>query len=335
MTSHPDFTRKYINLADPRLGACVVFATDDFFAPKERLISRGEPVFIADKYDDHGKWMDGWESRRKRTAGHDHCIVKLGRPGQIRGFEIDTRHFTGNFPPAASVEACHSKTERTADGTVWTEILPTRELSGDRQHFFQVENDQIWSHVRLNIYPDGGVARLRVYGVIAVDWQTVKGQQIDLAAMEWGGRAIGCNDAHFGLPANIISPTEMANMGDGWETRRRRSPGHDHAVFALATAGVIDHAVIETTFFKGNYPDRFSLQAIKISEADLAGLDDDSLMAQSSSWQILLPEQKLSADKTHEFTTEIQDIGPVSHVRLNIFPDGGIARMRLFGKPGI
>ncbi len=188
--------------------------------------------------------------------------------------------------------------------------------------------------MRLNIYPDGGVARLRVYGIIAVDWQTMKGQQIDLAAMEWGGRTIGCNDAHFGLPANIISPTEMANMGDGWETRRRRSPGHDHAVFALATAGVIDHAVIETTFFKGNYPDRFSLQAIKISEADFTGLDDDSLMAQSSSWQILLPEQKLSADKTHEFSHELQDIGPVSHVRLNIFPDGGIARMRLFGKVG-
>ncbi|VAW03186.1 Allantoicase [hydrothermal vent metagenome] len=334
MTSHPDFTRKYINLADPRLGACVVFATDDFFAPKERLISRGEPVFIAGKYDDHGKWMDGWESRRKRTAGHDHCIVKLGRPGQIKGFEIDTRHFTGNFPPAASVGVCHSESEIPADGTIWTEILPTEELSGDRQHFFQVENDQIWSHVRLNIYPDGGVARLRVYGVIAVDWQTMKGQQIDLAAMEWGGRAIGCNDAHFGLPANIISPTEMANMGDGWETRRRRSPGHDHAVFALATAGVIDHAVIETTFFKGNYPDRFSLQAKKISEADVTGLDDDSLMAQSSSWQILLPEQKLSADKTHEFSHELQDIGPVSHVRLNIFPDGGIARMRLFGKVG-
>jgi len=326
LTSQADFSARYINLADPRIDTEVVYATDDFFAPKERLIHRSEPIFVADKYDDHGKWMDGWESRRKRGAGYDHCIVKLGRSGRIRGFEIDTRHFTGNFPPAASLDVCRSAENIPGRDTLWTEILPRAELSGDHRHFFDVGNDQIWTHVRLNIYPDGGVARLRVYGVIAVDWPALAGQKIDLAAMAWGGRAIGCNDAHFGVPMNIISPTKTENMGDGWETRRRRTPGHDWAVFALATAGIIDHAVIETTFFKGNYPDRFSLQAGNFSE-----LDDDILIGQSASWQTLLPEQKLSADSIHEFTTELNDLGSVSHVRLNIFPDGGIARMRLFG----
>ena len=278
--------------------------------------------------------MDGWESRRKRIPGHDHCVVKLGKPGRIRGVDIDTRHFTGNYPPAASIEACHCAERIPGEKTVWTEILPTEALSGDSQHFFSVANDQasdqIWTHVRLHIYPDGGVARLRVYGSIEVDWRAMADRQVDLCAMEWGGRALGCNDAHFGLPANIIAPTAMENMGDGWETRRRRTPGHDWAVFTLATPGIIERAVIETTFFKGNYPDRFSLQA-----GYFADMTDEALVKQSPDWQILLSEQKLSADGSHAFTTELADLGPVSHVRLNIFPDGGIARMHLFGKPRI
>jgi len=327
VTVIPEFASRYIDLAQPRLGAEVVFATDDFFAPKERLISPADPIFIPDKYDDNGKWMDGWESRRKRTPGHDHCIVKLGKPGRIKGLEIDTRHFTGNYPPAASVEVCHSPAAIPAQDAVWTEILPKEDLSGDSRHFYDIENDQVWTHVRLHIYPDGGVARLRVYGVIEIDWTVVRGQEIDLAAMEWGGVPLACNDAHFGVPANIISPGTAKNMGDGWETRRRRTPGHDWAIFALGTAGVIDRAVIETTYFKGNYPDRFSMQAI-LAET-LAASD---LEAQSASWPILLPEQKLSANNRHEYGAEIKSPGPVSHVRLNIFPDGGIARMRLFGK---
>ncbi len=334
LSDQPDFSEHFVNLADPRLGTEVVYATDDFFAPKERLISRKDPIFIEDKYDDHGKWMDGWESRRKRVSGYDYCVVKLGKSGRIKGIEIDTRHFTGNFPPAASIDVCRTQDHMPDEDTHWTEILPTKGLSGDRQHFFEIKSDQVWSHVRLNIYPDGGVARLKVYGIIEVDWPEVlnqeSGQKIDLAAMAWGGRAIGCNDAHFGLPMNIISPTQMENMGDGWETRRRRTAGHDWAVFALATTGTIDHAVIETTFFKGNYPDRFSLQAALVS-----GLDDTALLEQSPSWQTLLPEQKLSADGRHEFTSELRNLGPVSHVRLNIYPDGGIARMRLFGHPEV
>lgn len=328
MTVIPDFATRYPNLAEARLGAQVVCATDDFFAPKERLISRKDPVFIPDKYDDHGKWMDGWESRRKRTPGHDHCVVKLAKPGRIHGAEIDTRHFTGNYPPAASLEACSTLSAIPDDTAVWTEILPQADLQGDTQHFFGCGSDQVWTHVRLHIYPDGGVARLKIYGEIEVDWAAMAGDLVDLAALEWGGMPLGCNDAHFGVPLNIISPGTAENMGDGWETRRRRTPGHDWAVFALAHPGQLRQVHIETTHFKGNYPDRFSLQAV---HAPLA--TPEELLEQSACWEDVLPAQKLTADGVHDYGAEVlQDMGPVSHVRLNIFPDGGIARMRLFGR---
>ena len=315
------------DLAQPRLGAKVVFATDDFFADKARLIDPSEPVFIPDKYDDHGKWMDGWESRRKRTTGYDYCIVKLGRRGCIEGVEIDTRHFTGNYPPAASVEACSSTQKNPDENTNWTTLVEKTDLKGDDRRFVPVRDDGVYTHVRLNIFPDGGVARLRVYGRVHMDWALRDPNEvIDLAAMEWGGRALYCNDEHFGAKANLIAPGRGVNMGDGWETRRRRVPGNDWAVLELAHPGVIEKIIVDTAHFKGNYPDRFSIQATGGS------LSDADAIAQSESWTILLPEQKLEADREHEFAAEIAKHEPVRFVRLNIFPDGGVSRLRLFGR---
>ena len=166
----PDFISKYINLAEKRLGAEAIYATDDFFADKSRMLDSQDAVFIADKYDENGKWMDGWESRRKREEGYDYCIVKLGMQGIIKGFDIDTSNFTGNFAPAASIDACISQDGDSTDNAGWVEILPSMNLTGDAHHYVEIENDNAWTHLRLNIYPDGGVARLRVYGVAQVDW---------------------------------------------------------------------------------------------------------------------------------------------------------------------
>ena len=182
--------------------------------------------------------------------------------------------------------------------------------------------------MRLHIYPDGGVARLRIYGTIHKDWtQVAAGTLINLAALEEGARPLGCNDQHFGTPQNMLAPTKGINMGDGWETRRRREPGHDWAVIALAHPGVIEKTVIDTAFFKGNYPDRAFLQA-----ALMTGKSDAQILAEAENWPVLLPEQKLSADTVHEFTDALSALGPVSHVRLNIIPDGGVSRLRLWGK---
>ena len=164
----PAFTRRYMNLADPRLGARALHASDEFFAPKERMLDPAPAVFIPGKYDDNGKWMDGWESRRKRGEGYDHCVVRLGRQGVIRGVDIDTSHFTGNYPPAASLEACRADRDPDA-GIAWTEIVPASNLRGNAHHYVAVTDDRVWSHVRLNIFPDGGVARLRLHGSLTDD----------------------------------------------------------------------------------------------------------------------------------------------------------------------
>ena len=315
------------NLADPRLGAEAIFATDEFFASKDRMLNAEPAVFIDGKYDDNGKWMDGWESRRKRGEGYDYCVVRLGRPGQVKGIDIDTSHFTGNYPPAASLEGCYLTAGDPDEHTQWTEILPSVSLQGNSHHYHDIQHSGTFSHVRLNIYPDGGVARLRIYGTPQCDWaQRSTDEVIDLLALENGGRAIRCNDQHFGTILNLNMPGRGVNMGDGWETRRRREPGNDLAILALGHQGKIQSVEVDTAHFKGNYPDQCSIQA-----AYVTGGTDDSLITQSMFWRTLLPPQKLSMDHIHRFTEEVLDIGPITHIRLNIIPDGGISRLRLFG----
>jgi allantoicase len=328
MTDFDALRRHHINLAQPRLGAEVVHATDDFFADKARLIDPAEPVFIPGKYDENGKWMDGWESRRKRVPGHDWCVVRLGVPGLIAGFEIDTRHFTGNYPPGAEIEVCRSVGAMPNDEAGWTKVTPRLALNGDDRIYVPVAHGEPVTHVRLNIFPDGGVARLRVWGRVAKDWSRVDAdERLDLLAMENGGRGIIANDEHYGCIENLTAPGRGVNMGDGWETRRRREPGHDWAILELGTPGRIEEVIVDTAHFKGNYPDRCFLQAAPATDGS-----PEEIAAASESWPVLLPEMKLAADAIHSFSDELADIGPVRFVRLNIIPDGGVSRLRLIGR---
>jgi len=332
-----DFATRWVNLASAKLGAEAVACSDDFFAPMARMLQDAAPIFIDGKYDEHGKWMDGWESRRKRVAGHDWCVVRLARPGVIRGLDIDTTHFTGNYPPGASVDACNfdgGDGDAPGDDADWHEVIARVDLRGDSGHAFEVGNENVFTHVRLNIFPDGGVARLRVYGEPKVDWAKLTAAAddglVDLAASLNGAVALVCNDQHFGDKRNLLTPGRGVDMGDGWETRRRREPGNDWVVIALAQAGQVARVEVDTAHFKGNYPDRCSLQAARLSAAD-ATVAADELARGSESWPQLLPQVKLEADREHEFTA-LADLGPVTHVRLNIYPDGGVSRLRLFGK---
>lgn len=318
---------EWVNLAQPRIGTEVVFATDDFFADKSRLIDPADPIFIADKFDENGKWMDGWESRRKRTPGYDYCILRLGVPGVIKGFDIDTSHFTGNFPPAASIDACVSTNRIPGDDARWSEIVTKTDLAGDSHRFVAVDDAREFTHLRLNIYPDGGVARLRVFGEIQPDWQQMRSDELlDLLALENGGKALLCNDEHFGTMRNLNAPGRGINMGDGWETARRRAPGNDWVILKLGHPGEIRKIVVDTAHFKGNYPDKVSLRGANLSAPELAGI-----AVKSQDWEELLPAAKLSMDAEHVFEHELRDIGPISHVRMDIFPDGGISRLRMFG----
>ena len=316
-----------MNLASPRLGSQAILASDDFFADKSRLLQDSEPVFIPDKYDENGKWMDGWESRRRRGGGHDFCIVKLGVKGQVRGVDIDTRHFTGNYPPAASVEAVLAE-DGLNDSPAWREIVPMTKLGPSQQHFIGVSDNGVYNHLRLNIFPDGGVARLRVYGDPVADWEGKdRSARYELSALKNGGRIVAYNDAHYGSVWTMLLEGRGINMGDGWETRRRREPGNDWIIVKLGAAGIVDRIEVDTAHYKGNYPDRCSVSAAMVHSSP-----DTSIISEAMNWPELMGEQKLEADKIHAFEgSKIAKLGPVNHVRLNIFPDGGISRLRIFG----
>ena len=326
----PDWARRSVNLANPRIGAKAIFATDDFFAPLERMLNPDPAVFIPGRYDENGKWMDGWETRRKRSGGHDYSIIRLGRKGRIRGFDVDTSHFTGNYAPAISIEGALSRSDDVdaLKQAQWTPVLAATSLKGNTHHLLEVDADGIWSHLRINIFPDGGIARLRVYGRPAGVFEDADPDGLhDLIALVNGGRAVAWNDAHFGAADNLVLPGKGINMGDGWETRRRREPGNDWCLFALGAPGVAEKVEVDTAFFKGNYPDRCSIQA-----AHVEGGTDESLITQSMFWPVLLPEQKLSMDAEHSFVTQLQKLGAITHIRFNIFPDGGVSRLRLWGR---
>jgi allantoicase len=270
--------------------------------------------------------MDGWESRRKRVAGHDRCIIKLGCPGTIAGFDLDTSFFTGNYPPAASIEGLPVGNDPQSGG--WQTLTPTIALQGNRHHLVEADaSDVVYSHVRVNIFPDGGLARLRVYGRPAPQAiETDSDGLVDLAAARHGGRAIAWNDAHYGAVANLLLPGRGVNMGDGWETRRRREPGHDWCLIALGLPGTVRRIEVDTAHFKGNFPDRCSLQGAWVPD-----LDESAMPAQSQFWAPLLPESRLTADNVHAFTLDADQ--PVTHVRFNLHPDGGVSRLRLWGVP--
>ena len=331
----PDFVRGTINLASERLGAIGLFATDEFFAPLERMLKDDPAVFLPGEYDDNGKWMDGWESRRKRVPGHDFAVVKLAMPGRIFGFDIDTSHFTGNYPPHASIEAARIDEGDPDDETEWTEILGQSALGPSRHHYVAIDDEarraRVWTHLRLHIYPDGGIARLRVFGAAHFDWQKVgPGQEVDLAYIFHGARALAWSDAHYGSPERMLGPGRGINMGDGWETARRRGPGHDWTILKLGHAGTIGRVVVDTAHFKGNYPDSCELLGAHLP--DHIGDFGDADIAASASWTPILPRTKLQMDHVHEFAGDaVASVGPVTHVRLNIHPDGGVSRLRLFG----
>jgi allantoicase len=319
------------NLAGERFGAAVVAANDEFFAPKEALIKPSAPEWREGLYTERGKWMDGWETRRRRTPGFDWAIIRLGLPGIVRGVVIDTSYFTGNYPPRASLEACNifgtpSLERLTSEETPWRPLLTTVDLEGNAINTFAVEDEQRITHVRLNIFPDGGVARLRVHGDVTPDERVFSStRDVDLAALEHGAFVVSCSDMHYGHRQNLILPGHSTHMGDGWETKRRRGAGHDWSIVRLARRGLIERVELSTDHFKGNAPGSCMLECC---DAPL----DEPFDAECVAWNALVGNSALLPHTRHAFDIAAPRVA--THVRLNIYPDGGVARLRLFGRVG-
>ena len=310
----------YPDLAARSHGGSVVAANDETFAEKENLIKATDAAFAASTFGNKGQVMDGWETRRRRAPGHDWAIIRLGVPGVIRGIVVDTAFFTGNYPPEASVDAACLDTLVTPDpaelnDVEWIEIVPRSPLQGDATQAFDVASETRFSHVRLNIFPDGGVARLRVHGEPIGDPRWVAGVPFDLAAMEHGGRVTDASNRFYAAPDNVLMPGPARVMGEGWETARRRDDGNDWLEVALATEGNVRRLELDTSCFIGNAP----------GWARVTGRAGDG------DWVELLARTPMRKDSVHRFVLDVSVA--VDTLRLDIYPDGGLARLRAHGWP--
>ncbi len=305
------------DLASRAVGGGVVWANDELFAERENLIKPAEPVYQTYTFGHKGQIYDGWETRRRREAGVDQAVIRLGMPGVVRGIVVDTAFFKGNYPPFCWVEGAQVDGYPAADEiTEWFPLVERSALKGDEKHHFDVRDGRRVTHVRLTIDPDGGVARLRVHGEPVADPRLLV-PGIDLAALENGAVVTGCSNMFYSSPNNLIAPGQATVMGEGWETARRRDDGNDWVSLRLAAPGAVQLVELDTSHFKGNAP----------GWASVSGCDERE---DPDAWFDVLPRTRLQPDTRHRF---VVDAVEATHVRLDIYPDGGMARLRVVGTP--
>ena len=325
--------KKYIlknqtDLTNPILGTKIIYYTDEFFAPAKRLLNPSKPIFKENVYDNHGKWMDGWETRRKRTKGNDYVVIKLGKPGKINTIDIDTSYFNGNQPEYAKLEGCYSKNSHL-NNLKWTQLIKKNKIKPNSNNLYKSLSTKTFTHIKLNIYPDGGVARLRLFGNIDLSLNKFQKNKIfDLANIVNGSQVIACSDEHFGNANNLLLPGKSINMGNGWETKRRRGPGYDWIILKLGQKGFVSYFEISTHYFKGNYPSHFSIQASLSSNL----LSNKKIVFESANWKTIIKDVKLKPNATLKIKNKFKINQNINLIKLNIYPDGGISRFRVFGK---
>jgi allantoicase len=313
------------DLASRWLGGTVMAASDEAFGDKENLLNPDPPVDDPGHYGNRGEVVDGWETRRRREPGHDWLLIRLGTPGQITSVNVDTSFFTGNFPESCMVEASGhegypSPTELNDAQDSWVEIVPRSDLRGNGHNIFRVSDPRRFTHVRLAIFPDGGVARLRVNGTVIADPRQLDGVSIDLASQWYGGAVIASSDAFYTSASVLNRPDRARSMGEGWETRRRRDQGHDFVVIRLALIGYARQLIVDTAHFRYNASAEISVCG---SEAE------DAPAVDSEDWKPMLGRTRLQPDTYHAFP--LSGEMAVGSIRLDAFPDGGISRLRVIG----
>ncbi|HJO13846.1 MAG: allantoicase [Pelagibacteraceae bacterium] len=316
------------DLANPLLGTKIVRCTDEFFASARRIINSSPPIFKENVFDSHGKWMDGWETRRRRSKGNDNVIIKLGKPGIIKLVDVDTTFFNGNQPEYAELEGCFSKNSNLKN-VKWFKIAKKNKIKPNQSNILKSKSLKTFNFVRLNIFPDGGVARLRLFGDIDLSLQKISNKNIiDLASVINGSQVVACSDEHFGNANNILLPSKSKNMGNGWETRRRRGKGYDWVLLKLGISGYPISFEINTHYFKGNYPDSFSIQGVNNNKKKSI----NSIIKNSKKWKTIITKTKLKPDNSLKIKMLKKFYKKYNFIKLNIYPDGGISRFRVFGK---
>ena len=316
------------DLANPLLGTKIIRCTDEFFAPAKRILNPSPPIFKENVFDSHGKWMDGWETRRRRSKGNDYLLIKLGKPGKIKLTEVDTSFFNGNQPEYAQIEGCFSENNNLKH-IKWIKITKKIKIKPNHKNILKSKSSKTFNFIRLNIFPDGGVARLRLFGSIDLSLQKISNKNIiDLASVINGSQVVACSDEHFGNANNILLPGKSKNMGNGWETRRRRGLGYDWVLLKLGLSGYPTSFEINTHYFKGNYPNCFSVQAIDHKK----NISINSIITNSKKWKTIIAKTKLKPDSSYKIKMLKKFYKKYNYIKLNIYPDGGISRFRVYGK---
>lgn len=297
-----------------------------------------------------GAKYDGWETKRHNADEFDWVVVKLGCVGVIQGVEVDTAFFTGNYGEHTALDACFAPDGSKdleiakADFKGWESVLSKQECGPSQRRAWQLGGveKKLYTHVRLRMYPDGGFARLRLYGQVVPppapkSSSTDSGELEDLASALNGGVALSCSDQHYGVRSNILLPGRGKDMGDGWETKRSRSKGHvDWIVVRLGLPGKsIKKIVVDTKDFKGNFPRTYKVEGI-LGEAGDKGSEPT---ADDERWQDLIvgePRGQAHTELIHEGSqlsaiANGQGSQVWTHAKITIIPDGGIKRLRIFG----
>ncbi|KAI0374057.1 allantoicase [Pilatotrama ljubarskyi] len=317
-----------IELSSVALGGQIISVSDEFFAEAFHLLLVEPAPSLKGQFGPKGALFSGWETRRHNPS-YDWCIIKLGTTGSISGFDIDTSHFNGNEAPQASVDILYCADDAPApqaDDPRWEELLPKVNLGPSSRHLFTVPPSKCVNYVKLNMYPDGGIARFRVYGLVAPIFPSDTSVVFDLAHVFSGGRVVYTSDQHFGVGSNLILPGRGKDMGDGWETKRSRAKGHkDWAIIKLGDAGYLSLVEIDTAHFMGNFPESCELHALRSDELVPSDVPEDR-------WTLILPRTKLGPHRRHFFQLENVDGKPYTHIKITIYPDGGIKRVRVLGR---
>jgi len=326
------FKPRCLDLISASLGGKVLAVSDEWFAPAENLLNPTKPIY-SEKQVFTGQWMDGWETRRHNRAPFDYAIIRLGvASGVIEGVEIDTTFFKGNEAPAISVEGCSSLDDAeviswNGERGNWDVILSVQPCGPSRRHGWKLvqQTDKAYTHVRLKMYPDGGIARFRLFGSAVPILPVDEGTIFDLAAAQNGGITVSWSDQEFGtLASNLLLPGRGPDMADGWETSRSRTPDHvDWVIIQLGIPGHVKSLLLDTAHFRGNFPDKAQVAGLKYRGIGIPSSEDDG-------WRQLTPLFDCEPDKEHSLGALIQNV-VFTHIKLTIYPDGGVKRLRVFG----
>ncbi len=280
-------------------------------------------------YDQRGEVVDGWETRRHAGPDGDWAIVRLGAPGRLRAVDVDTRFFTGNHPSGCRIDACvlGLLDDPTDPRARWRTVVESTALEPDSHNLFGIDDSHRYTHVRLVLESDGGVARLRVYGDVVPDPDSWADVTVEVSGVEQGGRVEWSSDDFYSNAWSLIAPNRPRNMGDGWEARRRRDVGpdsHDAVMISFAGGTDLRRLEIDTSYFVFNATPEVSVLGSRTQP------DDENGWALVTFDVPVLPRTAIAADARQTFTVNSTGI---TALRLQAYPDGGIARLRAFGTP--